>query len=56
MTNPSLSLSPTLIELNETSVEDNDFYIRESRDMVTVIQNLLQAGKDRRVYYNLKMV
>lgn len=37
-----------LLELNETSVEDNDFYIRESRDMVTVIQNLLQAGKDRR--------
>jgi len=32
-------------ELNVTSVEDNDFYIRESRDMVTVIQTLLQSGE-----------
>lgn len=41
----SLSLSHSLVELNATSVEDNDFYIRESRDMVTVIQTLLQAGE-----------
>lgn len=38
-------LSSTRAELNSTSVEDNDFYIRESRDMVTVIQTLLQAGE-----------
>ncbi|XP_034653252.1 RNA-binding protein fusilli isoform X3 [Drosophila subobscura] len=38
------SIGEMLNELNTTSVEDNDFYIRESRDMVTVIQTLLQAG------------
>lgn len=38
-------LFSTRAELNATSVEDNDFYIRESRDMVTVIQTLLQAGE-----------
>ncbi|XP_034479398.1 RNA-binding protein fusilli isoform X2 [Drosophila innubila] len=38
------SIGEMLKELNATSVEDNDFYIRESRDMVTVIQTLLQAG------------
>ncbi|XP_017147241.1 RNA-binding protein fusilli isoform X4 [Drosophila miranda] len=38
------SIGEMLNELNTTSVEDNGFYIRESRDMVTVIQTLLQAG------------
>ncbi|XP_039484477.1 RNA-binding protein fusilli isoform X4 [Drosophila santomea] len=38
------SIAEILGELNISSVEDNDFYIRESRDMVTVIQTLLQAG------------
>ncbi|XP_023033724.1 RNA-binding protein fusilli isoform X3 [Drosophila willistoni] len=38
------SIGEMLNELNTTSVEDNDFYIRESRDMITVIQTLLQAG------------
>ncbi|XP_017077895.1 RNA-binding protein fusilli isoform X4 [Drosophila eugracilis] len=38
------SIAEMLGELNTSSVEDNDFYIRESRDMVTVIQTLLQAG------------
>nr|ACS54296.1 RE48185p [Drosophila melanogaster] len=38
------SIAEMLGELNISSVEDNDFYIRESRDMVTVIQTLLQAG------------
>lgn len=39
------SIAEMLGELNISSVEDNDFYIRECRDMVTVIQTLLQAGK-----------
>ncbi|XP_016985347.1 RNA-binding protein fusilli isoform X2 [Drosophila rhopaloa] len=38
------SIAEMLGELNTSSVEDNDFFIRESRDMVTVIQTLLQAG------------
>ncbi|XP_016996608.2 RNA-binding protein fusilli isoform X4 [Drosophila takahashii] len=38
------SIAEMLGELNSSSVEDNDFYIRESRDMVSVIQTLLQAG------------
>ncbi|XP_020801215.1 RNA-binding protein fusilli isoform X4 [Drosophila serrata] len=38
------SIAEMLGDLNTSSVEDNDFYIRESRDMVTVIQTLLQAG------------
>ncbi|KAH8320397.1 hypothetical protein KR067_002087 [Drosophila pandora] len=38
------SIAEMLGELNTSSVEDKDFYIRESRDMVTVIQTLLQAG------------
>ncbi|XP_017040588.1 RNA-binding protein fusilli isoform X4 [Drosophila ficusphila] len=38
------SIAEMLAELNVSSVEDNDFYIRESREMVTVIQTLLQAG------------
>ncbi|XP_070135336.1 RNA-binding protein fusilli isoform X2 [Drosophila bipectinata] len=38
------SIAEMLGELNTSSVEDKDFYIRESRDMVTVIQALLQAG------------
>ncbi|EDV37294.1 uncharacterized protein Dana_GF13378, isoform A [Drosophila ananassae] len=38
------SIAEMLGELNTLSVEDKDFYIRESRDMVTVIQTLLQAG------------
>lgn len=31
-------------ELDLTSFDDPDFYIKESRDMVTVIQALLTAG------------
>ncbi|KAH8401572.1 hypothetical protein KR009_006685 [Drosophila setifemur] len=38
------SIAEMLGDLNTPSVEDNDFYMRESRDMVTVIQTLLQAG------------
>ncbi|KAM7341483.1 epithelial splicing regulatory protein fusilli [Cochliomyia hominivorax] len=38
------SIGEIMKELNITSVDDNEFYIRESRDMVSVIQYLLKAG------------
>ncbi|XP_037916282.1 RNA-binding protein fusilli isoform X1 [Hermetia illucens] len=39
-----LSIAEMLKELDLTSFDDPDFYIKESRDMVTVIQALLTAG------------
>ncbi|XP_065369966.1 RNA-binding protein fusilli isoform X3 [Calliphora vicina] len=38
------SIGEIMQELNITSVDDNEFYIRESRDMVSVIQHLLKSG------------
>ncbi|XP_037805256.1 RNA-binding protein fusilli isoform X1 [Lucilia sericata] len=38
------SIGEIMKELNITSVDDNEFYIRESRDMVSAIQHLLKAG------------
>ncbi|XP_073848787.1 epithelial splicing regulatory protein fusilli isoform X2 [Musca autumnalis] len=38
------SIGEIMSELNLTSVEETDFYIRESRDMVSVIQHLLRSG------------
>ena len=43
--NENLFLFQIIIELNITSVDDNEFYIRESRDMVSVVQHLLKSGK-----------
>ena len=40
-----LFLFQIIVELNITSVDDNEFYIRESRDMVSVVQHLLKSGK-----------
>uniref|UniRef100_A0A1I8NAZ1 RRM domain-containing protein n=2 Tax=Musca domestica TaxID=7370 RepID=A0A1I8NAZ1_MUSDO len=38
------SIGEIMSDLSLTSVEETDFYIRESRDMVTVIQHLLRSG------------
>ncbi|TMW53652.1 hypothetical protein DOY81_001289, partial [Sarcophaga bullata] len=38
------SIGEIMKELNITSIDDNEFYIRESRDMVSVVQHLLKSG------------
>ncbi|XP_059224840.1 RNA-binding protein fusilli isoform X2 [Stomoxys calcitrans] len=44
MVPPAQSITEIINELNITTIDDTDFYIRESRDMVSAIQHLLKAG------------